>query len=123
DVSNTLTVRIRNLTSLGSVLDQSVTLGVNQGGGVRFTNSDPDPIVEEARKNAMRAAIRKAEVLTETAGVALGPVVEISEQSFQSRPVPMARAEMALASAPAVPIAAGESTYSVTVTVTYALDQ
>ena len=35
-VSNNLTVRVRNLQKLGRVLDQSVTLGVNQGGNNRI---------------------------------------------------------------------------------------
>jgi uncharacterized protein YggE len=32
--NNTLTVRIRDLTRLGAILDTSVSLGVNQGGDV-----------------------------------------------------------------------------------------
>ncbi|MEL6919523.1 MAG: SIMPL domain-containing protein [Pseudomonadota bacterium] len=123
DVSNALTVRVRDLTILGDVLDTSVTLGVNQGGNVQFTNDDPSAAIETARINAMREAMRKAQVLTETAGVSLGNVIEITEQSFQPRPMPMARAEMTMASDAAVPIAAGENSYAVTVNVTYALDQ
>ncbi|QKV18856.1 SIMPL domain-containing protein [Oricola thermophila] len=124
-VRNSLTVRIRDLGKLGAILDKSVTLGVNQGGGIAFTNDDPSEAIEEARVKAMQEAIAKAKTLTGTAGIGLGKVLEISESSYRPQPVPMARAEMlmdAAKSAP-VPVAAGENTYSVTVNVTFALEQ
>lgn len=123
-VRNSLTVRIRDLDKLGTILDKSVTLGVNQGGNIAFTNDDPSQAIEEARVKAMQEAIAKAKTLTGTAGVGLGKVLEISENSYRPQPVPLARAKIAMAaeSAP-VPVAAGENSYSVTVNVTFALEQ
>ncbi|WP_306119584.1 MULTISPECIES: SIMPL domain-containing protein [unclassified Roseitalea] len=124
-VFNSLTVRIRDLSRLGSILDRSVTLGVNQGGGITFTNDDPSEAIEQARVQAMRNAIAKAETLTEAAGIGLGEILSISEHSGQPSPRPMARAaimQMAADSAP-VPVAAGENTYRVDVNVSFALDQ
>ncbi|MEN0000077.1 MAG: SIMPL domain-containing protein [Pseudomonadota bacterium] len=123
DVYNTLTVRVRDLDSLGAVIDRSVTLGANSGGNIQFTNDDPSAAIEQARIKAMQEALRKAETLSSTAGVGLGPILQISEQSSQPRPVPFARAEMAVVADAAVPIATGENSYSVTVNVTIALDQ
>lgn len=124
-VSNALTVRVRDLDRLGAILDQSVTLGVNQGGGIMFTNDDPAAALAEARAQAMTNAIAKAKTLTEAAGIGLGRILSISEQSSRPQPIPMARAEMALAAAPAadVPVAAGENSYRVHVNVTFELDQ
>lgn len=123
-VQNTLSVRVRDLDALGAIIDQSVTLGVNQGGSIMFTNDDPSGALEQARIAAMQDAMNKAKVLTETAGAAVGRILEISEHSKRPRPMPMARAEMAMVSdAPAVPIASGENTYSVTVNVTFEIDQ
>jgi len=121
-VSNSLTVRVRDLKKVGDILDQSVTLGVNQGGNLTFTNDKPEAIVEEARKNAVANALAKAKTLTEAAGVGLGKVIEISEQSYSPRPMPMGQAKM-MAAAPAdsVPIATGENTYNVNVNVTFEL--
>ncbi|MDR6634566.1 uncharacterized protein YggE [Phyllobacterium sp. 1468] len=121
-VSNSLTVRVRDLKKVGDILDQSVTLGVNQGGNLTFTNDKPEAIVEEARKNAVANALAKAKTLTEAAGVGLGKVIEISEQSYSPRPMPMGQAKM-MAAAPAdsVPIATGENTYNVNVSVTFEL--
>lgn len=125
DVSNSLTVRVRDLDRLGAILDQSVTLGVNQGGGIMFTNDDPAAALDEARTEAMQIAIAKAQTLTEAAGIGLGRILSIAENSNQPRPVPMARSDMAMVAAEAapVPIAAGENTYRVTVNVTFELAQ
>jgi uncharacterized protein YggE len=50
--------------------------------------------------------------------------MEISEQSFSPRPMPMARAEMSMARmSDAVPVASGENTYKVNVNVSYAIEQ
>ena len=123
-VRNTLTVRLRDLDRLGGVLDTAVTLGVNQGGNIAFTNDDPSDTVTEARMSAMENAIAKAETLTEAAGIGLGRVLEISEVSSPRAPEPLARVRSAMAeSADAVPVAAGENSYTVTVNVTFALEQ
>ncbi|MEO0543811.1 MAG: SIMPL domain-containing protein [Pseudomonadota bacterium] len=123
DVFNTLTVRVRDLTSLGRVLDKSVSLGVNSGGNIIFTNDDPSAAIEEARIKAMQAAMRKADVMTSTAGVGLGEILEITERSASPQPQPIARATAMVASAASVPIATGENSYSVTVNIIYTLDQ
>lgn len=123
-VRNTLTVRLRDLDNLGAVLDKAVTLGVNQGGDIAFTNDDPSAAVASARTAAMKDAIAKAKTLSEAAGVGLGKVLEISELSNPQYPQPMAKVRSAMMeSADAVPVAAGENSYSVTVNVTFALDQ
>ncbi|MCR4269081.1 SIMPL domain-containing protein [Nitratireductor sp. ZSWI3] len=124
EVSNALTVRIRDLDKVGTVLDRSVTLGVNQGGGLTFTNDDPSATLTEARKRAVADAMDKAKTLAEASGVTLGKVMQISEQTFRQPPMPyagkMLRAE---AASDAVPVEAGENTYRVQVTVTFGLDQ
>ncbi|MBD8554936.1 SIMPL domain-containing protein [Rhizobium sp. CFBP 8762] len=123
-VSNTLNVRVRDVTKLGELLDKSVTLGVNQGGSIQFTNDNPEKALSDARKEAVEDAISKAKELTEAAGIKLGPVLTISENSFRSPPIPVAfsaRAQMADAKAPA-PIAAGENAYDVSVSMTFKLE-
>ena len=78
-VSNALTVRVRDLESIGTLLDRSVTLGVNQGGNIRFMVEDTETLLQEARLKAMKNAIAKAEALTGAAGVKLGRILSISE--------------------------------------------
>ena len=123
-VRNSLNVRVRDIASLGQILDKSVTLGVNEGGNISFTNDDPSAAITQARVLAMKDALAKAKTLAEAGGVKVGKLLEISEQSFNPRPMPMARKERSMAmSADAVPVATGENTYRVSVNVSYAIDQ
>jgi uncharacterized protein YggE len=123
-VRNSLSVRVRDISKVGEVLDTSVTLGVNEGGSILFSNDDPSAAITQARVKAVKQALSKAATLAEAAGVKVGKVLEISEQSYNPRPMPMARSEMLMASsADAVPIAAGENTYKVTVNISLAIEQ
>ncbi|MGB3274419.1 MAG: SIMPL domain-containing protein [Xanthobacteraceae bacterium] len=124
-VTNSLTVRVRDLKAAGTVLDKSVTLGVNEGGNLRFVNDDTTSIMREARKRAVTDALDKAKTLAEAAGVKVGRIIEMSEQTNRPRPVAFAR-QAALAAAPAaesVPLATGENTYRVTVEMVLAIEQ
>ena len=123
-VRNTLSVRVRDISKVGQVLDKSVTLGVNEGGSILFTNDDPSAAMSQARTRAVHDALARAKTLAQAAGVKTGRVLEISEQSYNPQPVPMARAEMSMArSADAVPVATGENTYKVVVQLSLAIEQ
>lgn len=124
-VSNGLTVRIRDLKRLGDILDTSVTLGVNQGGQIAFTNDKPDETVSQARKDAVTKAKKKAEEMAGAAGVKLGRITSMSEQSYSNPPMPMGRMDMMKVQAESapVPVAAGENQYSVSVSMTFELEQ
>lgn len=122
-VRNGLDVKVRDLSNLSAVLDQSIKLGVNSGGNISFSNSDPAAAEDEARKDAVANAIAKAQTLAEAAGVSLGNVLSITESSSAPSPV-MFRAEAIMAKAAPMPtVAAGENTYSVTVNMTFAIEQ
>lgn len=122
-VRNSLTVRIRDIGLVGAILDQSVSLGVNEGGNITFTNADPTAAITQARTRAVQDAIARADTLAEAAGVKRGRLLEISEQSFNPRPAPMMEMAMGRAADSAVPVAVGENTYQVSVNVTYAIEQ
>lgn len=124
EATNTLTVRIRDISKVGAILDRSVKLGVNQGGQIIFTNDNPEDALTEARKQAVERALAKARTLTEAAGVKLGRVLEIDERVNTSMPPqPMHRMAMAKEASDSIPVAAGENTYSVSVDMTYTLEQ
>lgn len=121
-VANTLTLRVRDIAKVGPIIDQAVTLGVNQGGDIRFTNDDPSRTVTEARTEAVKDAVAKAKTLADAAGVKLGRILEITEASDAPPPRPLMAARMAK-EADAVPVEAGENSYSVNVSVTFAIEQ
>ncbi|MEM1154422.1 MAG: SIMPL domain-containing protein [Pseudomonadota bacterium] len=124
-VRNGLTVRVRDLEKLGGIIDKSVTLGVNQGGNITFSNDNPSSTIAEARKRAVADARDKAQTLAEAAGVSLGKIMQISEHSGRVSPMPIEQADMmaSRAAAESVPVAAGESAYQVTVNMSYAISQ
>jgi uncharacterized protein YggE len=124
-VTNTLTVRVRDIARVGEIVDRAVTLGVNQGGSIAFTNHDPAAARTEARRRAVDDAIARARTLAEAAGVGLGPIIEMSEQSYSQPPMPMAasRAYRMEAQSDAVPVEAGENVYRVQVNATFELKQ
>lgn len=124
EVSNSLSVKVRDLKALGGIIDQSVKLGVNQGGQISFTNDDPKAAQTDARKKAVAEAMDKARTLAEAAGVRLGKVVDMSEGSANMMPPsPMPRMAMMKEASDGVPVASGENTYAITVTMTLAIDQ
>ncbi|MDP9836939.1 uncharacterized protein YggE [Neorhizobium huautlense] len=124
EVQNGVTVKIRDLKALGGIIDQSVKLGVNQGGQITFTNDDPSGARTEARKKAVAEAMEKARTLAEAAGVKVGKVVDISEGEDRFMPPsPMPRMAAMKAESDSFAVAAGENTYSISVTMTLAIDQ
>ena len=120
-----MNVRVRKLDTLGAVLDQAVNVGANTINGVSFSVSDTSEILNEARKQAFADAKEKAALYAETAGVDLGDLRAISETQNMGGPVPYAAADLqyARAAAAPVPVEGGELTYSINVSVTWALDQ
>lgn len=123
EVNNGVSVRVRDLSNLGTLLDAMVTKGANQINGINFIVSDADERRDEARSAAVADARRKAELYAKAAGVRLGRVISIRENGI-SRPQPMMleRSKFAADAAP-VPIEAGEETLRVQVSVTWQLDQ
>ncbi len=116
--SNMLTVRVRALDGLGSVLDASVSDGANTLNGLTFGLAEPKPAMDEARKEAVADAKAKAALIAEAAGAKLGPIVSISEGGTVMDPQPMYRAA---ADSGAAPVAGGEIGYSASVTVVWQL--
>ncbi|MGI9463767.1 MAG: SIMPL domain-containing protein [Aestuariivirgaceae bacterium] len=120
-VSNNVTVIVRNLDSLGAVLDGVVGAGSNQINGISFSIAEPRPLRNEARKLATADAIAKAALYAEAAGVELGPIQSISEQGSIRPPQPVLRQArtMALEADAAVPVARGEQSVEMQVHITW----
>ncbi|MFY0595712.1 MAG: SIMPL domain-containing protein [Cognatishimia sp.] len=118
EAGNQMRVRIRDLSILGSALDEMVSDGVNAFNGLSFALQDPSHAMDEARRKAVADAVSKAKLYAEAAGVELGAVLSISEGGI-SVPQPrfMARAEMAMDSG--VPVAAGELSTQATVSIVF----
>jgi uncharacterized protein len=120
--SNRVTVRIREVGKLASVIDVLVGAGANDIGGINFTVSNASKLLDEARERAVADARRKAEIYAKAAGVALGAPLSISEEGAPG-PV-LYRAKVASAGmAVSAPVAQGEETLQVNVSVSWAIKQ
>lgn len=124
-LTQTVMVKIHDLTNVATVIGGLTPLGVNQIGGVTFTFNDPNEFVAVARANAMNQAEEKAAQMASEAGTLLGEVVSVSENSIIPQPFPvynMAPMTMAAGSAASTPtIEPGSQEVTDNVTITYAL--
>jgi uncharacterized protein len=123
EVSNQVTVVLKDTSKTGATLDALVRNGANQSYGLNFEFSDPKPLIERARKAAVMDAMAKARTLAETAGITLGPVLSIQE-GVEYQPL-MYNQERVLVTGALIrgttPISPGEDSVSVNITMTYAI--
>lgn len=80
-VTNMLTVTVRDLDKVGSLIDAAVAAGANQIYGLSFLSSKENEAFQKALTRAVEDAKAKAETLAQAAGVTLGALEEISSAS------------------------------------------
>src|SRR6202051_3963268 len=113
--SNRVTIRLRDIAKLANVIATLVGAGANDMGGINFTVSQASKLLDEAREQAIADARRKAEIYAKVAGVILGAPLSSTEGGA---PGPILYRRMAAPMAAAgVPVAQGEETLQVTVSV------
>jgi len=118
--SNRVTIKVRDVAKVAGVIDTLVGAGANEIGGINFVVSQASKVLDEARAKAIADARRKADVYAKAAGVTLGDPINISEEG--NAPVPMYRSKMAAPmAASGAPVAQGEETLSVSVSVSWAI--
>ena len=115
---NRVTIRLRDVTKVASTIDILVGAGANELGGISFMVSAASKLLDDAREQAIADARRKAEIYAKAAGVTLGSPVSISEEGA---PGPVAFRKMAAGFAASAPVAQGEETLHVTVSVSWAI--
>jgi hypothetical protein len=78
-VSQSVSIKIRDLDKVGSILAKGGELGANTVGGVNFTVDNPDKLKSEARQKAIDNAKEKAASLFKNLGVQVGRIVSFDE--------------------------------------------
>jgi len=116
-VSNQVTIKIRDIDRLSAVLDRAIAAGANEMSGIEFVVSEQAKLLDKARAAAIADARRKAELYANAAGMKVGRVMAISEEG--SAPPPRLYQPMRAGAAPA--IAPGEQTLRAVVTVSFEL--
>lgn len=123
EVSQTVSVKVRDTEKATSVLTGINAAGVTNVSGPSFTIDDMSALETEARSAAIADAKEKAKVLARELGVKLGDVVSFSEDMYGS-PVPMyAGREMVMDASKGMnlDLPTGESEIKKMVTVIYQL--
>jgi uncharacterized protein len=120
EIANLVEVSVRDLTTLGGVVDAALGAGTTSMDALTFRVADPGPAERQARLLAMAEAKSRADVLAEAAGLTITGVSDIVEGVPMRPPMPLAKAErMAFATDIATPVEAGTLEVSVSVSVTY----
>jgi hypothetical protein len=122
-VSNTVTVTVRDLAKIGELLDRIVTLGSNTINGIGFSIDDPEKLEDEARRLAIADARRKAELYAAAGGFKLGRILTVAEsdRGGPQPPTPFMRAAK-MDAAESVPIQGGEQSVAIQVNVTWEIE-
>ena len=122
-VTNTASVKIRNIDDAGGIIDAVVAAGGDsiRVNSISFTVDDPDAYNEQAREAAMADAEAKAEQLADLGGVKLGKPSYINEYGGYIPPI-ILRGDTAQALPEAgTPISPGEMEIQLTVQVVYSI--
>lgn len=114
--SNRVTVTVRDVAKVGSVIDTLVTNGANDIGGISFIVAQASKLLDDARPKAIADARRKAEIYAQAAGVTLGAPLSISEESSSG---PMTFRKMSAGLASPAPVAPGEETLRISISMSY----
>ena len=80
-VSNSASVKIRDLDGVGNIIDEVTTAGGDliRINGISFTVEDPKPFMMQLREAAVNDALAKAQHFAALTGVSLGRLVFITE--------------------------------------------
>lgn len=125
---NNVSVRQRNLDDFGKVIDTLAGAGANQINGPMFQMDNPEPALDEARLDAVRAARARAELYAGAAGLRIVRILSIAEGGGYYGPQPVVFATAASVRGappppppPPAPIQPGEMQMTASVTVLYEL--
>lgn len=89
EVSQNLTLKVRDLNKIGDVIAKTTEKGANQIGNINFTIDDEFALKNQARELAIQKAKEKAELIAKQSGMKLGEIKSVYESS-DSNPSPIA---------------------------------
>lgn len=126
-VSNSAVIKIRDLESVGDIIDDVANAGgdATRINGINFTVEDPKPLMNDLREAAVKDAMAKAQQFADLTGVGMGRLVFISEGgssgvTVQDFGVTRAYAEAAFASS-STPVIGGELELSLNIQAVFAI--
>jgi uncharacterized protein YggE len=123
--SNTVQVKINDLSLVGKVIDAATQSGANTVDSLRFTLKDEKAAQTQALREAAGQARAKAEALAAALSVKIVRVLSVDESGQPPRPIYMEsmKARVMDASAASTPVEAGTIDIQASVTVSFEISQ
>lgn len=122
----TLSITVRNLSKLDSLLESLIQAGGNRINSIEYEASDLRKYRDQARNLAVKAAREKAQALAGALNQEIGrayAIEEVPEPVYQSSPVANTSFEVKLSSSQGGPTtAAGQKTISASIVVAFELN-
>jgi len=125
-VSNQVTVTVRDLKKLGGAVDATVGAGANEVHGISFGLADPTAAENGAREAAVKALGAKADLYARATGYKVSRLVSLSEGGGYAPQPPMPVAMYARAAGMAkdsTPVSNGELNVRIDITGLYELNR
>ena len=119
NATNTISIRLDNLSIVGAVIDAGLKAGANQLEGVIFGLRNDLPSRQQALRQAVEEARSKAQVMADTLRVGFGEVLEVSEGGVSILDREPVFAGRALAAAAETPVSPGQIEVRANVTIRY----
>ncbi|MBU4360654.1 SIMPL domain-containing protein, partial [Patescibacteria group bacterium] len=82
EVSQNVTIKIRDLDNIGSAIAKTSEKGANQIGDINFTIDDEEALKSQARDEAIAKAKEKAKAVAKSTGMKLGKIVNVVENQY-----------------------------------------
>ncbi len=125
-VSNSATIKMRDLDNVGDIIDDVAEAGgdATRIDGINFTVEDPTPFMADLREAAVKNATDKAQHYADLIGASLGDLFYLTETGGASPPPLVARAELAFAEAAraTTSVSGGELTLRMTIQAAFAVE-
>ena len=125
--NNSVSVRQRRLGDYGKVIDTLASAGANQINGPNFQLDDPDPALDQARREAVAQARGRAQLYADALGLRIVRIVSLNESGGYYGPPPQVFARAVSSSMPPPPppppspVQPGEMQMTASVTIQYEL--
>lgn len=120
-VSNMVSVRLRELDQISTLIEEATSAGVTNVSGINFGVADSNELELEALENALDNAREKATWMASKTGASLGEMVNLIEGGYYSPPIPVTSEFMGLGGGGTVPISQGQFSMTTQVQVVYEL--
>lgn len=117
--SNSVEVTVRNIDSVGSLIDVAVKGGSNQLGSVRFAVENQEKYHLEAIKLAIKNAGNKATTIADVIGVSISKPSRVTENSYSGGIIYREAASFAKAADVSTPVEVGTVTITADVNIEY----